>query len=294
VTPLLTSPTRKPFGLLRTLMLLAALGAIALQLVWLFNGKASYATMGLTYYLPAVAAILSFVLFLLLGRGGGEIKVFADRVEGTRSLGVLFNIPMNQISEVQLANGRVALKGKDNELLLVESPSDGRVGGLIWLVKEYGDWDAQIWEQLRVDGQDGFARVTRHFLGEDGEAVFGDHGFMAGSAGQSWYFPETAMFPIVGHDGQPQRIFHRAGATGATLFQIDPSPDQVPLAAFIAALLQVKQANAPWEVQMEVLAENHGGNRCSPGAEGEWEGECLGYRVKLSPYFFPIASSTVS
>jgi hypothetical protein len=290
---LLTTPTRRAFGFLRTLMLLAAVAAMALQMVWLFNGKEWYASMGWMYYLPVGTSIVALLFFFLLGQGGGEINVFADRVEGRRSLGVPFNIPMDQISEVQLASGRVALKGKDNELLLVETPLDARAGGLIWLCKAYGGWDERIWEEFSMDAQNDFQRATRHFLGEDGTPVFGDHGFLvqadegavvlSPTAVQTLYFPETPMFPVIGHDGSPKRIHHRAGTSGATLFQIEPSPDAVPLAALIAALNRVKLYMADWTEYMETLLENHGGNPCSPSEDQTLQGECLGYPVKIDP-----------
>jgi hypothetical protein len=248
------------------------------------------------------------LIHILLAKGRGEIQVFPDHIEGRRSFGAPFNIPMDQITEVLLSHSRIALKGKENEILLVESPKDARIGGLIWLCKAYGDWNPKIWEYLaqalqeegkannKEDAQKNpeandhhtFLPATRHFLAEDGTPAFGDHGFLipeiaiytdhaAATLRQPFYFPQTAMFPILGHDGSPRRLHHRAGASGATLLQIDPSPDSIPVAAFAEAMIRAKAGDERWEE----LAENHGGNRCIPVQDGVWEGECLGYPVKV-------------
>ncbi|HEX2898910.1 MAG TPA: hypothetical protein VHS96_04245 [Bacteroidia bacterium] len=280
---LLKSPTKSAFAGLRALFLIAALVSMLVQLLTSLGSPRPEAFVW-TDYILAMVSVLLFGMFLLIGRRGGEIQLYTDRLEGRRSMGVPFSFPVSAITDISLSPKRLAIKGSNNEILLMEAPLETKLGGWVWMLKHYGHWDGQVWKKVEAKQADGFERATRLFLGSDGAAAFGDNGFLLQTADASWFFPESTMFPVKGQLGEPTRPYMRASETGATLFQIEPNPEFLPIAALCMALEKANLDAGSLQACLEELAENHGGNSLkASGPDGQLEGECMGYSVVVIP-----------
>jgi hypothetical protein len=275
--------TKSAFAGLRVLFLVAALVCMIVQLLTMLKTPEPTAWIW-TDYLLAMIAVILFVMFLMIGRKGGQIRLFADHVEGKRSMGVPFSFSFDAISDIQLQSKRLAIRGKDGAILLMESPKETKIGGAIWLRKHYQHWGPEVWQKVEFQQADSFDRATRFFLGTDNSANFGDRGFLVAATESLWFFPESPMFPVKGQSGEPTRPYMRSTEAAATMIQIEPSPETIPLAALCDVLVRTGLAPAVVAAQLEELAEIHGGCRCFPSdPEGQFFGECMGYQVVVVP-----------
>lgn len=280
---LLQSATRSGFAGLRILFLIGALISMIVQLLTMLKVPQPTSFVW-TDYILVMAAVLLFLLFLLVGRKGGEIRLYADHVEGKRSMGVPFSFPIADISDMQLQAKRLAIKGKSGEILLMETPREPQIGGAIWMRKHYSHWEPQVWEKVDFRQEDVFVRATRFFLGTDNAANFGDKGFLVPASETLWFFPESSMFPVKGQSGEPTRPYMRSTEAAATMVQIEPNPETLPLTALCTALVRSGIDPKAIAARMEELAEIHGGSLCFPSdPAGQFLGECLGYNVIVVP-----------
>jgi hypothetical protein len=279
---LFESTTKSAFAGLRVLFLLAALVCMIVQLLTMLKIPEPTSFVW-TDYLFVMVAVILFVMFLIIGRKGGRIRLFPNHVEGKRSMGVPFSFTIEEIVDIQLQPKRLAIRGKEG-ILLMETPKEATIGGAIWLRKQYQDWEVAIWQAVKFQQPDSFDRATRFFLGTDNAANFGDRGFLVPTSDALWFFPESAMFPVKGQSGEPTRPYMRSTEAAATMIQIEPSPETLPLAEFCAALVRAAIEPKVLEAHWEELAEIHGGCRCFPSdPEGQFLGECMGYQVVVVP-----------
>lgn len=279
----MVTATKGAFQGLRFITLFTALGFMAAQLAYTVRHLIDPNNVPHIYWAGIVAPAL-LLLFFLLPRKGGEIRIYAHRITGRRSLGGAFDFPLAEVGSVELNGKKLALKSLENDLLLVETLRNPEAGGLIWLCKQYGDatlgWDPTIWEAFSKAEGNGFPTATRLFVDENGLDAFGDNGFLVTAAGQTWYFPASTMFPAKVGSSIPARA-HDPQTAAPAIIQIDPNPELIPLARFCKALTSVKLPDAIVHERLEELAENHGGNAVTPQDGDVLGGECLGYAVRV-------------
>ncbi len=281
-SPLLLHVETRGFSLIMVLLFLIGVGVAVVQVERLMAAPQEDSS-PLMQYVYGGAALLIGAFAIYQMRRKGHFSVFGDRVEGKRKNGLAFAVAIDAIGEVELMNHAVALKGADGkELLLISERLPGkRDGGTVWLLKAYKDWPMPIWERYaKADGAQ-FPAATRQFLGENGQANFGDRGFLVNCDGVEWYFPESPTVDIIGLGAGQLRPNQRARSGEETRIQFLPSPDLIPLAKFCAALVASALPAEQLADCLALLAENHGGNTLDPGSDDAMTGECTGYRVEI-------------
>lgn len=280
-TPLLQTQTGA-FSLVASILLVLGLGCIALQVMGLVDGINPDKQL-LVQFVPGIVGGLLMVLCILQLRKKGELVVWTDRITGKRPSGLTFDIALASVAAVELKERAVVLKDAQGQLLLLQRTLAKDDGGIIWLLKEYGGWQAAIWQAYPA-AEAAWPKATRHFLGDDGEVSFGDIGFLVDVAGQMWFFPESPTVDVRGLGNGQLRMNQRSRSAADTLLQFQPQPGLLPLARFCTALFAAQLPADALQTCLETLADNHGGTPVRPASDSEaLEGTCLGYPVQVWP-----------
>jgi hypothetical protein len=278
-SPLLLETTTSSRGMLRWLLPIMAVAFLGIQVKVLLSPADPGVHWAVRYGYGA-GAVIAIALFVY-GRGRkGEVRLYPDRIEGRRAAGGAFSIAFEQVAEVSIADGRLGIKAHDGSVALVERLPEAHEAGAVWLCHAYQDLPAEVWRAFAADVQPVAVEGVRHFADESGNAVFGDIGCIVALVGQHWYLPIGPTIDM--RDLNPRKTaLYGPRTIENPLVQLYPSPDQLPIARFAAA---IRDAALPLEARQQFLdqvAEDQGGNPLAVVSDGEWAGECRGMQVTV-------------
>lgn len=281
-SPLLEIET-SGFTFAASLLLVAALGCLLLQALGLLDGINPDKSIAIQL-IPGALGLGLLLLFGLKLRQTGQLKVFPDQISGKRPNGLPIAIAMHEVAQVELNGSAIALKDAQGKLMLLQRMPQKNDGGIVWLLKEYANWDPSIWKAYARVTTVSLQKATRHFMGEDEQVTFADVGFVVSIEKLNCYLPESVIVDVRTLGARQIRMNQKSRRNTDTLLQFQPSPDLLPLGRLVAAILSADVPQSMAMEYIETLVELHGGSQLKrhPGSQ-EWDGECLGYAVQVFP-----------
>ena len=267
------------YSLLTLLTLIAGLALLIMQAIALF-GPAPADGSSIARFLPGILG-LAFVAVFLLGIRNGNVEVHPDRIKGKTAGGKAFDIPFEQIGEVDPGKRNIALRDKAGKILLNDKAARFRnLNGLLWLLTQYPELNPSAWQgKLDIAEKAPQHQAVRYFL-EDESPVFGDRGFVARVDGQAWFLPLSKAALL------PQRFREKGQLAVQPSRQIpvpqqDVNPAHLPLEPVWKAILNAGfEAKKKAEIAAQ-WAQAHGGCALEQDQEGDLVGEMGEWRIKV-------------